>query len=91
MFKQWLLIHYPDKLNHVMALVRGARGGKDYDSGFGARMTGEGPYAWVTGRRFELAAARLGYARTRTKLRTDLFQRTAPAERKSAPGQLMLL
>ena len=67
-----------------MALLRGARGGKDYDAAFGARMTGEGPYAWVTGRRFELAAARLGYAKTRSILRTDLF--TPPA--RSLPAGL---
>ena len=91
LFKEWLLTHYPDRHDRVMALLRGARGGKDYDAAFGARMTGEGPYAWVTGRRFELAAARLGYAKTRTQLRTDLFARASAFERKSAPGQLMLL
>ena len=32
------------------------RGGKDYDSNWGKRMTGEGPYAWMIGRRFEMAA-----------------------------------
>ena len=78
LFQQWLKTHYPDKLNHVMALIRQARGGKDYDAAFGKRMVGEGPYAWMIGRRFEVAAAKLGFAKDRTTLRTDLF--VAPAK-----------
>ena len=35
-------------------------------------MKGDGPYAWMIGRRFEIAAARLGF--THNKLRTDLFE-----------------
>ncbi|WP_244532141.1 PA0069 family radical SAM protein [Methylocapsa palsarum] len=72
-FKQWLLAHFPGKLSHVMSLVRSTRGGKDYDPAFGKRMTGAGPYAWTVGRRFEIAASRLGLAKSRTPLRTDLF------------------
>jgi hypothetical protein len=36
-------------------------------------MTGNGPYAWQIGRRFEIAARRLGLNLERRKLRTDLF------------------
>ena len=43
------------QLRHVMSLVRRMRGGKDYDSAWGKRLTGAGPYAWMIGRRFELA------------------------------------
>jgi hypothetical protein len=50
-----------------------ARGGKDYDSGWGVRQTGIGPYAWMLGRRFETTTARLGMNTRRNKLRTDLF------------------
>jgi DNA repair photolyase len=76
-FGQWLLARFPDKYRHVMALVRGMRGGKAYDSSWGKRMTGIGPYAWMVGRRFEIAAAKIGFDKTRTKLRTDLFTRPA--------------
>jgi DNA repair photolyase len=72
-FGEWLLAHFPDRYRHVMSLVRGVRGGKAYDSTWGKRQTGVGPYAWMTGRRFELAAARLGLNQQRVKLRTDLF------------------
>ena len=44
-FREWLLRHYPDRVRHVMSLVRDTRGGKDYNSAWGERMTGEGAYA----------------------------------------------
>nr|HMQ58575.1 PA0069 family radical SAM protein [Rhizobiaceae bacterium] len=76
-FKEWLLRHHPDKYRHVLSLIRSMRGGKDYDSEWGKRMRGTGPYAWQIARRFELAAKRLGLNAGRLKLRCDLFQ---PAE-----------
>ena len=36
-------------------------------------MRGDGPYAWMIGRRFELAAKRLGLNENSVELRTDLF------------------
>jgi hypothetical protein len=36
-------------------------------------MKGSGPYAWQIGRRFEMAAKRLGLNTERRQLRTDLF------------------
>lgn len=85
-FKDWLLRHYPDRYRHVMSLVRSMRGGKDYDSEWGKRMKGSGPYAWQIGRRFEIAAKRLGLNVERRPLRTDLF--VPPAKKNE---QLMLL
>ncbi|WP_274425449.1 PA0069 family radical SAM protein [Chelativorans sp. YIM 93263] len=83
-FKDWLLRHYPDRYRHVMSLVRSMRGGKDYDSEWGKRMKGAGPYAWQIGRRFEIAAKRFGLNRMRIKLRTDLFRKSAAAEEQLA-------
>ncbi len=85
-FKDWLLRNYPDRYRHVMSLIRSMRDGKDYDSEWGKRMRGTGPYAWQIGRRFEIAARRLGLNARRTSLRTDLF---VQAEKKNE--QLMLL
>jgi DNA repair photolyase len=85
-FREWLMANRPGSLRHVMSLVQSTRGGKDYDSTWALRQTGDGPLAWLTGRRFEVAAARLGYNRKRTRLRTDLFE--AP---KAAVHQLQLL
>lgn len=83
--QDWLMEHHPDKLRHVMSLVRQTRGGKDYDPAFGRRQVGTGPVAWLIGRRFEQAVERLGFNLRRTRLRCDLFRPPASAE-----GQLSL-
>jgi DNA repair photolyase len=62
-WREWLELHYPDRAAHVMSLVRQMRGGKDYDSGFGKRMRGEGPFAQLLQQRFAKAHARLGFGR----------------------------
>ncbi|RWX62561.1 PA0069 family radical SAM protein [Mesorhizobium sp. M4B.F.Ca.ET.089.01.1.1] len=85
-FKDWLLRHYPDRYRHVMSLIRSMRDGKDYDSEWGKRMKGAGPYAWQIGRRFEITAKRLGLNAERRQLRTDQFVAAA-----NATEQLMLL
>ncbi|MEX0859609.1 MAG: PA0069 family radical SAM protein [Cucumibacter sp.] len=72
-FREWLLRHYPDRLSHVMNLVRDTHGGKDYDSRFGTRMKGEGPYAFSLGRRFEIAVEKYRLKRRLPQLRGDLF------------------
>jgi DNA repair photolyase len=74
LFREWLREHFPNKYNHVISLVRDLHGGKDYDSTFGKRQTGSGPYAWSVGRRFELACRRLGLNRRRLRLTTALFK-----------------
>ena len=79
LFAQWLLEHFPDKIRHVMSLVRSMRDGKLYEASFGKRMTGTGPYAWMIGRRVELAAAKIGYNKGRLKLVTSLFEPPASA------------
>ncbi|MGL4810337.1 MAG: PA0069 family radical SAM protein [Beijerinckiaceae bacterium] len=73
LFREWLLEHYPDRLRHVMSLIRQTRNGKDYQSEWGVRQTGVGPYAWLIGRRFEVAAQRFGFGKRRIRMRTDLF------------------
>ncbi|MCP1198263.1 PA0069 family radical SAM protein [Notoacmeibacter sp. MSK16QG-6] len=85
-FKDWLLREYPDRYRHVLSLIRSMRGGRDYDAEWGKRMKGSGPYAWQIGRRFEMAARRLGLNTEKKVLRTDLFQ-APPLENE----QLMLL
>jgi hypothetical protein len=46
-------------------------------------MRGEGPYAWQIGRRFEIAAKRLGINVDKRRLRTDLFEATPGSEQLS--------
>jgi DNA repair photolyase len=79
-FEAWLHQHMPDRAAKVMSLVRQTRGGETYDSRFGKRQTGTGPYAEMLGRRFEVAVKRLGLDRTmqghtgQAGLRCDLFE-----------------
>ncbi len=73
-FREWLAVNFPDKLKHTLSLTQSMHGGKDYDSQWGRRMAGSGPYAWMIGRRFEIAAKRLGYRERPLELRNDLFR-----------------
>ena len=88
-FREWLAVNFPDRLKRAIALTQSMHGGKDYESQWGRRMAGSGPYAWMIGRRFEIAAKRLGYRETPLSLRSDLFRAPAPAE-AGAPRQLSL-
>jgi DNA repair photolyase len=85
LFQEWLAANFPDKARHVLSLIREMRDGKLNDAAFGTRMTASGPYAWMIGRRFELAAEKTGYLKTRVRLRTDLF-----APPRKAGAQLSL-
>ena len=85
LFTEWLQANCPDRAKRVLSLMRSMRGGKLYDAKWGKRMVGDGPYAWMIGRRFEMAAERLGMNESSVELRTDLF---APPSR---PGQQLKL
>jgi hypothetical protein len=52
-------------------------------------MAGSGPYAWMIGRRFEMAARRLGFRETSRALRTDLFRKPV-VNARDAGAQLSL-
>ena len=91
MFREWLQVHYPDRLKRAVSLMQSMREGKDYEAQWGRRMAGSGPYAWMIGRRFEMAARRLGYRETSRALRTDLFRKPAvDAERRRRAAQPVL-
>ena len=72
-FREWLLQHFPNRVRHVLGLVREARDGKDNDPNFFSRFKGEGPYAVLLQQRFEKARERYGLDRQLPALRTDLF------------------
>jgi DNA repair photolyase len=73
LFREWLIANFPDRYRHVFRLIRDMRGGKDYDSAFGQRMTGSGPIAWMIGRRFEAACQKLGLNAGKARLTTEHF------------------
>ena len=87
LFEEWLTTHFPLKARHVMSLIRQCRGGADYDTRFGHRMRGTGPFAELLQRRFEVCCRRLGLSiGEATPLRTDLFR--ASCENGSGQGDL---
>jgi DNA repair photolyase len=85
LFEKWMHVHYPGRAEHVLSLIRQARGGKLNDPNFGSRMRGEGPSAQLIARRFRVAMAKHGLVRRQMPMRTDLFVKP----RKD--GQLRLL
>jgi DNA repair photolyase len=83
-WREWLELHVPERAAHVMSLVQQMRGGKDYDSRFGTRMRGEGPFADLIAMRFAKARKRLGFPGL-PSLRSDLFR---PPKTDSPQGSL---
>lgn len=59
-FSEWLQVHYADRYEHVMSLIKQASGGKTYDHRFGSRQTGKGPYADMLAARFAKASGQFG-------------------------------
>ena len=88
LFRDWLAQHYPLRAAHVMSLVQQVRGGRDYDSTFGVRQRGEGLFADLIAKRFELACKRLKLNEDRT-LHLDTTRFRQPGAR-AASGQLDL-
>ncbi len=78
LFQQWLRAHYPLKADHVMTRVRDTRGGKDYDSRFGVRLTGTGAFADMIAQRFALACKKLDLKPRDYELDTTAF--TVPTQ-----------
>ena len=73
LFRDWLEQHYPLRAAHVMSIVQQMRGGRDNDSRWGVRMTGEGIFARLIQERFDKACVRLRLNLRQYQLRTDLF------------------
>ncbi|SFU87550.1 PA0069 family radical SAM protein [Pseudoduganella namucuonensis] len=69
LFQQWLEAHFPERAQRVMNRVRDMRGGKDYDSDFGKRMSGEGVWADLVRQRAEKAIRRFGMEKRGTRFR----------------------
>jgi len=74
LFGEWLEAEYPDRASRVLGLIRQTRGGKLYDSRFGARVRGEGPYAQMLEKRFGVACSRLGLSEQAPPLDTTRFR-----------------
>jgi DNA repair photolyase len=84
LFRDWLQAHFPDRAGRVLSLIRQCREGRLNDSAFGRRFTGSGPVAELLGRRFDLAAGRLGLTRQDAgwELSTGAFRAPTPPGRQ---------
>lgn len=77
----WLVEHYPDRVERVLSLVRQTRGGKLYRSNWGERRLGTGPVTDLIAQRFKLARKRYGLTDRGPDLRLDRFKpRPAPGD-----------
>lgn len=86
LFREWLALHMPERAAHVMSLVQQMNKGRDYDSDFATRMRGEGVFADLLRRRFDIACRRHGFGRAR-ELRLDTA-RFVPPHKLSPQGEL---
>jgi DNA repair photolyase len=78
LFEEWLEAHFPGRAKHILSLVRSMRDGKLYQSEFGLRQTGSGPYADLLAKRFRLAASRYGFTRRDWQYNASLFRPPVP-------------
>lgn len=78
LFRQWLETHFPERAARVMARIQEMRGGKDYDSSFHSRMTGQGVWAQLLRQRVDKAIERLGFSPDKAAFDFSQFKRPAP-------------
>ncbi len=72
--QEWLAAHFPDRAERIMSRLREMHGGKEYDASWHRRMRGEGPYAEIIAKRFDVAIKRLGLKTSAQPMRCDLFR-----------------
>ncbi|MEM6904151.1 MAG: PA0069 family radical SAM protein [Pseudomonadota bacterium] len=82
LFREWLDEHFPDRAKRVFSLLRGSHNIPDqpdraYNSEFGTRMRGSGPYADLLRQRFRATVMRLGLNSDRPPLPVNLFRSPA--------------
>jgi DNA repair photolyase len=73
MFIEWLNTHFPDRASKVLSLIRQTREGGLYQSEWGKRMTGSGPYADLIRQRALVARRRFGLDRKHIELDCTRF------------------
>jgi DNA repair photolyase len=75
LFADWLERHFPDRREKVLNRLRDLRGGVLYDSRYGARMRGEGPFAEQVRQVFEVSCRKVGLNEKPVELSTAAFRR----------------
>ncbi|MBD3775090.1 MAG: PA0069 family radical SAM protein, partial [Rhodobacteraceae bacterium] len=85
LFREWLDVHFPDRADKVMNIVRSIRGGKDNEARFFERMKPHGVWADLFRARFHKARKRYGIDNAKLELDCTQFRPPAPG------GQMRLL
>jgi DNA repair photolyase len=85
LFREWLAVHFPERGDKVMSIVRSIRGGKDNDPNFFTRMKPSGVWAELFRARFRRACRRAGMTKERFELDCEQFRRPETG------GQMRLL
>src|SRR6202163_3977627 len=87
LFRDWLAQHYPLRAEHVMRMIQQMRGGRDNDPQFGSRMRGQGLFADLISRRFDIACQKLRLKRDRAPMDISRFR---PPRTEAQRAQLTL-
>ena len=74
LFERWLEENFPDRKDKVLNRIRGIRGGRLNDAGFGTRMKGEGVFAQQAEALFRTTSRKLGLTRRSWHLSTASFR-----------------
>jgi len=74
LFREWLSVHYPERGDKVMSIVRSIRGGRDNDPDFNTRMKPSGVWADLFRARFRLACKRAGMGKAKFELDCTQFR-----------------
>ncbi len=85
LFREWLDVHYPDRAQKVMSIVRSIRSGRDNDPRFFSRMKPNGIWADLFRARFRVACRRAGISKAEFELDCAQFRRP------DTGGQLSLI
>ena len=75
LFAEWLEQHVPERRGKVLARIRETNGGRLYDSRFGRRGRGQGPFAAHLWNLFQVSCRKLGLNRRSPELATEGFRR----------------
>lgn len=74
LFTEWLEAYAPGRSGHVLSLLRQMHGGREYESEFGVRMRGRGPFADLIAQRFRMASRRERFDRGLPSLDCSRFR-----------------
>ncbi|GMM94497.1 PA0069 family radical SAM protein [Qipengyuania sp. MTN3-11] len=85
LFREWLSVHFPERGDKVMSIVRSIRNGKDNDPSFFSRLRPTGVWADLFRARFNLACRRAGFGAAKFELDCTRFRKP------EVGGQMRLL